>query len=82
VKELTEIRLENLRLCVISRPEIDIRNALEDLSCSRLSLDDEMGHKDDVIVFIKSVVNRMALGWGAEDKQLAIDTLSRRADGM
>jgi hypothetical protein len=41
-----------------------------------------VGHKDDVIAFIKSAVEQMALGWSAEDKQSAIDTLSRRADGM
>jgi hypothetical protein len=82
VKELTELHLENLRLCVISRPEIDIRNALEGLSPSRVVLDAEVGHKDDVIAFIKSAVEQMALGWSAEDKQSAIDALSRRADGM
>jgi hypothetical protein len=82
VKELTELHLENLRLCVISRPEIDIRNALEGLSPSRVVLDAEVGHKDDIIAFIKSVADRKALGWSAEDRQSAIETLSRRADGM
>jgi hypothetical protein len=84
VKELVDLRLPNLHVCVISRPEIDIRKALEPLSPSRVSLDDEKRHKEDVTEFIKFVVNsdRMVLGWRAEDKKLAIDTLSRKADGM
>jgi hypothetical protein len=84
VKELIGLRVTNLRLCVTSRPEIDIRNALEPLLPIRVSLHDEPGQKQDVVEYIRSVVNSgpITRRWSAEDKNLVIDILSRKADGM
>jgi hypothetical protein len=84
VEELSKFRLKNFRLCVSSRPEIDIRKALEPLSPSWISLENEPRQKQDVIDFIKRFVNLdpMMQRWETEDKELVFDTLSRRADGM
>ena len=43
VKELVELSLPHLHICVTSRPEIDIRTALEPLTTRRVSLHEETG---------------------------------------
>jgi ankyrin repeat protein len=84
LKELIELRLPNLRLCVTSRPEIGIRAVLEPLLSHRVSLHDENGQKKDIEDYISSVVglDRKFERWREEDKCLVIKTLSERAGGM
>jgi hypothetical protein len=48
VKELVELRHPNLRLCITSRPEFDIRTTLQPLATQQLSLHDESGQKQDI----------------------------------
>jgi len=70
---------------VASHPEIDIQNALEPLKPLQISLHDQDGQKNDIIEYIKSVIHsdRKMKNWREEeDKQLVIDTLSDKADGM
>ena len=47
---LVELSSPNLRLCVTSRPEIDIRRALEPLTSLRVSLHEKSGQRQDIIV--------------------------------
>jgi hypothetical protein len=84
IEELVDLKLPNVHLCVASRPEIDIRMVLEPLMPIKISLHDESGQKEDIIEYIKSVVrsDRSMRRWKEEDKQLVIDVLSDRADGM
>ena len=84
VKELVELSLPNLYLCVTSRPEIDIRIALEPLTSGQVSLHDQTGQKEDIIAYVSSVVRSDArMGkWRDDDQNLVIETLSDRADGM
>ena len=84
VEELVDLNLPNVHLCVASRPEMDIRMVLEPLTSLKLSLHDEGGQKEDIIEYIKFIVrsDRSMRRWKEEDKQLVIDTLSERADGM
>jgi hypothetical protein len=86
VKKLAELHLPNLRLCVTSRPEIDIRNVLEPLTSmpNRISLHDQDGQKKDIADYVNSVVysDRKMARWPEQDKALVIKTLSERADGM
>ena len=84
IGELVGLKLPNVHLCVASRPEIDIRMALEPLTSLNLSLHDERGQKADIIAYIKSVVqsDRTMRRWREEDQNLVIDTLSRNAYGM
>jgi len=84
LEQLVELRLTDLRLCVTSRPEIDIKIALEPLTFRSISVHDEKGQMHDMEIFIKSVVNTAALSrrWKRGDKQLVIDILTKRADGM
>jgi hypothetical protein len=84
IEELVDLKLPNVHLCVASRPEIDIRTALEPLTSLKVSLHDEIGQKEDIIAYIKSFVHsdRNMRKWREEDQNLVIDTLSRNADGM
>jgi hypothetical protein len=86
VRELVEICVPNLRICVTSRPEIDIRKALEPLTSRQVSLHDQSGQKEDITDYVKSVVysnSEQFMGrWRTEDKELVIKTLSERANGM
>jgi hypothetical protein len=74
----------NLRICVTSRPEVDIRDVLEPLISHQISLHDESGQKNDILEYISSVVltDRKMRRWRSEEKQLVIGTLSAKADGM
>ena len=84
IEELVELELPNLHLCVASRPEMDIRTVLEPLTTLKISLHDEIGQKEDIIRYIESVVrsDRSMRKWKEEDKQLVVDTLSARSNGM
>ena len=84
VKHVVNLRYPNVHICVSSRAEIDIRNILEPLAPFRVSLHDESGQKADISSYIKAVVHsdqKMQI-WRGEDRQLVIDTLTNRADGM
>jgi hypothetical protein len=84
IEELVDLKLPNVHLCVASRPEMDIRVVLEPLTSLKISLHDEKGQKEDIIEYIKSVVrsDRSMRRWKEEDRQLVIDVLSDKADGM
>ena len=84
LENLVDLSSTNLRLCVTSRPEIDIRRALEPLTSLRVSLHEESGQKRDIIEYVTSVVHSdlKMRRWRDEDKSLVIGTLSERADGM
>ena len=84
IEELVDLKLPNVHLCVASRPEMDIRAVLEPLTSLKICLHDESGQKEDINEYIKSIVrsDRRMRRWTEEDKQLVIDTLSDRADGM
>ena len=84
VKELVGLSLLNLHLCITSRPEIDIRTALEPLTSHQVSLHDQTGQKKDIVEYVRSVVRSDArMGkWRDEDQNMVIKTLSDKADGM
>ena len=84
LRELTELRLPNVHICASSRPEYDIQANLAPLARFRLSLHDESGQREDILDYIRLIVDsdRQMRTWREADKQLVIDTLSARADGM
>ena len=86
LKELVELSLPHLHICVTSRPEIDIRNILESLTSRRVSLHDQSGQRKDIEDYVRSIVysdlEQIMRRWRVEDKELVIKTLSERADGM
>jgi hypothetical protein len=86
LKELANLSLPNVHICVTSRPEIDIRNVLEPLTSCQVSLHDQSGQKKDIADYVRSIVysdsEQIMPRWRKEDKELVIKTLSERADGM
>jgi hypothetical protein len=86
VKELVELHISNLHICVTSRPEIDVRDVLEPLTSCRVSLHDQSGQKKDIVDYVKTIVysnsEPIMRRWRTEDKELVIEVLSERADGM
>jgi hypothetical protein len=84
VDELVGLHLSNLRTCVTSRPEFDIQAVLEPLALHPVSLHDESGQKRDIVKYVNSFVHtdRRMRRWREEDKDLVIEVLSERADGM
>ncbi len=86
LKDLVNLQLPNLHICVTSRPEVDIRDVLEPLTSRRVSLHDQSGQKKDIEDYVRSVVysnsEPVMRRWKKEDKELVIETLSERADGM
>jgi hypothetical protein len=86
VKDLVGLRLPTLHICVTSRPEVDIHEALGSLAYQTISLQDERGQKKDIADYIRTVVyagsGKFMRRWSQEDKEHVIKTLSERADGM
>ncbi len=83
MKELVELHLQELHICVTSRPEVDIR---EPLAFRSVSLHDEGGQKTGIADYIRNVVDSSPSTamrrWRSDDKNLVIETLTERADGM
>ena len=84
IEELIKSHSPNLHICVTSRPEIDIKHVLDTLTFRSVSLHDEGGQKRDIEDYIQSVIythpkNRR---WKADHKQLVINILTEKANGM
>ncbi|KAH9073597.1 hypothetical protein EDB83DRAFT_84335 [Lactarius deliciosus] len=86
VKDLVNLRLPHLHICITSRPEFDIRAALGPLALHAVSLHDESGQKQDIVDYVHSVVysdsETMMKKWREGDKKMVVDALSEKADGM
>jgi hypothetical protein len=84
IEDLVTLRLPNLRMCVTSRPEVDIQEVLMPIVSYSVSLHDEPGQNQDIMNYIiTSVQSDRKMGkWRAEERQMVIDVLTQRADGM
>jgi len=84
VEVLIELQLPRLHLCITSRPEFDIREVLDPLGPSSVSLHDQEGQIEDIAQYVKSVVysDVTMREWPKEEKKLVIDTLARNSGGM
>jgi hypothetical protein len=86
VKKLVKLNPPSLHLCITSRPEVEIRACLEPLTSTSncISLHDQSGQRKDIINFVRAIVysDKNMREWRDEDKELVIETLSERADGM
>jgi hypothetical protein len=63
---------------------MDIKLALDSLTFRSVSLHEESGQIEDINIYIKSVISEDPKNrrWKAEDKQMVIDVLTRKANGM
>ena len=84
VQELVGLCLPHVHFCILSRPEVDIGKALEDLAAHKVPLHEQPGQKRDIFDYITSKVysDPKMRQWREEDKQLVINTLTEKAGGM
>ena len=84
VKELVDLQLANLHICITSRPEADIRDCLNPLPFNQISLHTESGQAQDIVNYINFVVHTdlKLRGWRAADRELVIKVLTNEVDGM
>ena len=84
VRELVELQIPSLRICVTSRPEADIEPVLGPLAFRSISLHSERGQAQDIAEYIKFVVNSdpKMRTWRQSDKEHVIEVLTTKADGM
>jgi hypothetical protein len=86
LKDLVDLDLPNHRICVTSRPEIDIRRVIEPLTPLRVCLHEQSGQKGDIAEYVRSVVysdsEPIMRRWRTKDKELVIKTLTERANDM
>ncbi|KAH9018457.1 hypothetical protein EDB84DRAFT_647789 [Lactarius hengduanensis] len=86
VKELVDLHLQGLHICATSRPEVDIRAVLDPLASRSVSLHNQTGQQTDITDYVRNVVNSSPSTamrkWRADDRNLVIETLTERADGM
>jgi hypothetical protein len=83
IEDLVQTQIRNLRICVTSRPELDIKDVLDPLIFRFVSLHDESGQKRDIEDYIKSVIStRTTKRWKEEHRKLAIDVLTKNSNGM
>ncbi|KAH9034375.1 hypothetical protein EDB83DRAFT_1781084 [Lactarius deliciosus] len=86
VKELVDLHLDGLHICATSRPEVDIRAVLDPLASRSVSLHNQTGQQTDIADYVRNVVNSSPSTamrrWRADDRNLVIEMLTERADGM
>jgi hypothetical protein len=84
VEELVHLQLPNLHICITSRPEADIHPVLDPLTFRSISLHNESGQLQDIADYIRSVINTdlKMQKWKPADKELVIEVLTKKADGM
>ena len=84
LKDLVGLDLPNMRICVTSRPEVDIKSILNQLTIHSISLHDESEQQKGIAEYVSSIVNSdvKMREWPDEDKELVIKVLSEKADGM
>jgi len=84
VEDLVDLQVPNLRICITSRPEPDIRFVLDSLTFRFISLHDQLGQMKDIADYIKFVFDTdpKMRKWKPADKKLAIEMLTEKADGV
>ena len=84
VEGLVNLQQPNLRICVTSRPEVDIELVLRPLAFHSVSLHDESGQIQDIAEYVKFVVStdHKMQKWRKEDKEFVVQVLTEKAGGM
>ena len=84
LERLVNLHLRNLHVCITSRPEVDIQTAINRLPSRTICLHEESGQRQDIVNYVRSVVytDEKMKRWRPEDKELVVDVLTNKADGM
>ncbi len=83
-KWLSSLQCSQFFICATSRPEADIETALIRLASHTVSLHSESGQRDDILNYIEWFISSdpKARKWRQEDKELVLERLTERVDGM
>ena len=83
LRDLVLLGLPHMHILITSRPEADIKKALEPLALSAVSLHDEIGQKKDISDYIRGIVYSDKM-WRLRDEErtLVVEELSKKMDGM
>ena len=84
VEWLSRLQCSQLSICTTSRPEADIETVLLPLASHTVSLHSESGQREDIVNYIKWFISSdpKARKWRKDDKELVLERLTERADGM
>ena len=84
VEELVDLKLTNLNICITSRPEADITISLDSLPFNQISLHRESGQMQDIVDYINFFVHTdiKMKRWRTADKELVVEVLTNKVDGM
>jgi hypothetical protein len=84
IRDLVNLRISNLRICVLSDLHPELEFVLRPLASRRVCLHEESGHSQDIIHYLRGMLSthQKMKGWKASDKQQVINTLFRKADGV
>ena len=80
VVDLLHMQLPSLHVCVTSCPEVDIKEVLEPLAYSIVSLHDESGQQRAIASYVRNVVysDRKMRKWRHDDKELVVEELTEK----
>ena len=84
LERLANGRLPHLRICIASRPEVDIRDTLEPLRPLRVSLHEECGQRKEIHDYVTKVVGSISSDnqMKEEDRSFVTRILAEESDGM
>jgi len=84
LKRLINLHLQTLHVCITSQPEVDIQATINLLPFRTVSLHKERGQRQDIVNYIRSIVytDGNMKKWRPGDKELVIDVLMNKANGM
>ena len=84
VQVLVNLRIHNLHICILSDLEPEIEFVLYPLASRRVCLHEESGHSQDIIHYLRTMLRThpKMKGWRADDKQVVINTMFRKAEGV
>jgi hypothetical protein len=84
VKGLINLKLRHLRVCVTSRPEVEIQMAFGPLNPYNVSLHIQRGQIEDLAKYVESIVysDTTMQAWPDLVKKMVIDTLGEKGGGM
>lgn len=84
LRELINLHIPNLHICILSHLDPEMEFVLSPLAPRRVCLHEESGHSQDIIRYLRWMLSthpRMK-GWKASDKEVVINTLFRKAEGV
>jgi len=84
IKQLLDLNLSHVHLCITSRFESDILLALHPLKPVSVSLHDQDGQKAEITQYVKAFVDSDAVmqEWPNEKREEVINTLAEKGSGM